>query len=102
MIRDVVTKIPHWRSKNWRQPDCIDSKLNQMAQPRYDAAEIPNSISVRVLERARIDLVDHSGLPPRCTSCGFFELAARRQLLSFGPRGWTGPGTAGWCPSLSI
>ena len=57
-----------------------------MAQPRCDAVQIPNSISVRVLERARIDLVDYSGLPPRCTSGGFFELALRGQLLSFAAR----------------
>src|SRR5438876_1879576 len=58
-------------SKRYRTAD----EVLQISQPRDHALKVPDAISVRILERARIDLVEDAGFPPRRT--GFVTRGSR-------------------------
>ncbi len=64
VIADVVTKVPHRRGKDGRDPDRVDPQPRQMVKSSRNPVEIADAVAVRVLERPRIDLVDHSRPPP--------------------------------------
>ena len=65
IVGDVVAEVGHRRGIDRRNPDRVDAEALQITEPAPDAAEIADAIAVRVLERARIDLVDDAALPPR-------------------------------------
>ena len=46
----------------------VDAQIDQVGQPPPDAAQVADAVAVRVLERARIDLVHDRSLPPCRTS----------------------------------
>src|SRR5262245_4028174 len=64
VIGHVIAEIGHRREEDRRDPDCIDAESRKMIEPRGDAIEIPDAIAIAVLKRARIDLIDHTPLPP--------------------------------------
>ena len=63
-IRDVVTKIPHRRCEEGRDPDCIDAQIGDMAEPLGNSGQITHAIAVGIGETSRINLVDHRPAPP--------------------------------------
>ena len=46
------------------QPEGRRANVQQMVEPGRDAAQVARPVTVRVLEGARVDLVDHAALPP--------------------------------------
>src|ERR1700745_1669561 len=67
IIRNVIAEVRHRRSKDRRQPDSIDSELDQIRQTSRDAAQVTNAVVIAVLKRPRINLIDDGGLPPKPT-----------------------------------
>ncbi len=64
VVGDVVAEVSHGRAEDGRDPNGINAKPLKMAQALADAAQIADAVAVRVLERVRVDLVDHAALPP--------------------------------------
>ena len=56
-------------------------RRRQIVEPPFDALEIADAVAVRVLERARVDLVDHACLPPQRghLGSGTIEIGGRSQ-----------------------
>ena len=46
------------------EPEGGRAYVQQMFEPGRDAAQVARPVTVRVLEGARVDLVDHAALPP--------------------------------------
>jgi hypothetical protein len=64
VVGNVVAEIDHRRGKDRRQPDRINAKFGKIRQARDDAGEIADAITVPVLKRTRINLVEDARLPP--------------------------------------
>ena len=64
VVRDVVAKVSHGRPVDWRQPQGLDTNINQMVQSGGDPPQVPGSVIIGVLEGAWVDLVDDTPLPP--------------------------------------
>ena len=82
IVRDVITEVRHRRWEDRRQPDRVDAERNEMIEPPAHAFEIADPVSVRVLERARIDLVDDAALPPAMIA----QASLRFRMSSSPPR----------------
>ena len=65
VVGDVVAEVGHRRPEDRRDPDGVDAEPLQVLEPGRDAREVADPVAVRVLERARVDLVDDARLPPR-------------------------------------
>jgi hypothetical protein len=77
VVGNVIAEIHHGRRKDRRKPERIDSELDQIRQTLQDATQITDAVAIAVLERPRIDLVDHAGLPPKCTLHDVLQVEAR-------------------------
>ena len=64
IVANVVSVVGVRRIVVRRQPDHVDAQLLQIVQARRDALQVADPIAVRVLKRARIDLVDDRFFPP--------------------------------------
>src|SRR5277367_2688429 len=64
VVGNIIAEVPHGRLEDRRNPDRVDAQIGEIAEPARDSCEIAHSIPIGVLERARIDLIDDSGLPP--------------------------------------
>ena len=64
VVGDVVAHVGHRRGEDRRQPDRVDPEIRHVGQALRDAGEVADPVAVRVLERARIDLVCHRPSPP--------------------------------------
>jgi hypothetical protein len=64
IVRDIVAEVRHRRGIDRRDPDGVSAELDQMIEPRRDALQVTDAVTVGVLKRARIDLIDDSALPP--------------------------------------
>src|SRR5579863_872714 len=64
IVRDVVAEICHRRGEYRRDPNRIDPQPDKVVEAARHSAEIPNAVAVAVLERSRVDLIDHAVLPP--------------------------------------
>jgi hypothetical protein len=64
VIGDVITEIGHRRWVERAHPNRVHAECGKIVKAPADAVEIANAVAVRVLKRARIDLVDDRGLPP--------------------------------------
>ena len=65
VVGDVVARVVLRRRVERRQPDGVDPELGELGQPGHDAGQVAEPVAVGVGERARVDLVDHGGAPPR-------------------------------------
>src|SRR5215510_2681956 len=63
-IGNVVPEVSHGRGINRRDPHCVDAQRLQIVEPCADAVQVADAVAVAVLERAWIDLIDDSVLPP--------------------------------------
>ena len=99
VVADVVAEVPHRRGKDGGDPDRVDSELRQMLESLRNPVEIADAVAVRVLERPRIDLVDHGSLPPGVVCHGRSGLPGSivRDPAGLGKAEtcWTEPATAG-------
>jgi hypothetical protein len=69
VVGNVVAEVGHRRPVERRQPDGSHAErvirtVVEVVQVVQDAAQIPDAVPVGVGETARVDLVDHAGLPP--------------------------------------
>jgi hypothetical protein len=64
IISDVISKIGHRRRINWCHPNRVDAKFHQIVESLDNTIQISYAVSVGVLKRARINLVDYSRLLP--------------------------------------
>src|SRR5262249_46068006 len=64
VICNVIAEIGHGRGIEGRDPDGRKAEIGEVVEPCGDAGEIADAVTIRVLERARIDLIDEAGLPP--------------------------------------
>src|SRR4029079_8819871 len=66
VVGDVVAEVLHRRRERRREPDSVDAKrlrpAVEVVEPADEARQVADAVAVRVLERARIDLVED--LPP--------------------------------------
>jgi len=65
VVGDVVAEVRARRGIDRRQPDRVGTELLDVVEPRGDAGQVADAIAVRVLEGARIDLVDDGVRPER-------------------------------------
>lgn len=64
IVGNVVAVISHRRGIDGRDPDRRDAQLNQIVEPPLDPLEVTYAVAIRILKRARVDLVDYARLPP--------------------------------------
>ena len=64
VVGDVVAVVGHRRAVDRAQPDDVDAEQLEMVEVVQDPAEVADAVTVAVGEAARVDLVDHGGLPP--------------------------------------
>ncbi len=71
VVGNVVTEIYLGRGIDGRQPDGVDAQALEVIEPLGDSVEVADTVAVRVLEAAGIDLVNDRMFPPGFTgSCG--------------------------------
>ncbi len=64
VVGHIVAEVVHRRREDGRNPDGVYVQGVQIVEPPADAVEVADAIAVRILEGARVDLVDDAGLPP--------------------------------------
>src|ERR1700730_991336 len=64
---DVIAKVGHGRRENRRQPDRINSEIEEIGHTIDDSRQIADSVAIRVLKRPWINLIESSLSPPRDT-----------------------------------
>ena len=64
VVRDIVAHVLLRRSEDRRKPDHVDAERRDMVETPGDAGQVPDPVAVIVLERARVDLIDHRVPPP--------------------------------------
>src|SRR2546425_12374415 len=64
VVGDVVAEVGVGRNRDRAQPDGIDAEPLKVIEPADDTREIADAVTVRVLERPNIDLVDDAIAPP--------------------------------------
>src|SRR5205807_6985515 len=70
VVADVVAEVGHWGAVEGRDPDRVHAEPGQVVQPVLDAGQVADAVSAGVLERSRVDLVDHRVSPPGDVSAG--------------------------------
>jgi hypothetical protein len=65
VVGDVVAEVGHRRAVDRRQPQRLDAEVAHVLEVLDDAAQVADPVTVGVGERARVDLVDDAGAPPR-------------------------------------
>jgi hypothetical protein len=60
VVRHVISEVGKRRRVDRRHPQRVDPEPDQVIEPVDDPAEIAYPVTVRILERARVDLVDDS------------------------------------------
>ena len=69
IISDIIAEIAHRRGEEGRNPDRVHAQPGDMLQPRGDARQVANAVTVRILKAARIDLIEDRALPPGPIAC---------------------------------
>ena len=64
MVGNVVAEVGHRGGVEEGDPDSIHPKPLEIIQPVSFPSEVPDAVSVGVLEGARVDLIDDAPLPP--------------------------------------
>jgi len=65
IVGNVVTEIGHGRGIDRRYPDGVDAEAVEIVEPPPNAREIADAVTVRILKRPRVDLIDDAALPPQ-------------------------------------
>jgi hypothetical protein len=63
VVRHVIAEVVHRRGVDRRQPERVHAEPGEVVEPLLDPFQVTYAVAVRVLERARIDLID-DGIPP--------------------------------------
>ena len=63
-VADVVAAVDLRRRVERREPDRVDAERGDGVEPRGDARQVAEPVTVAVGERARVDLVDDRRAPP--------------------------------------
>src|SRR5438128_9261096 len=76
----VVPEVGHGRPIERREPDRVDAErpgraVVQVIEACRDPREIPDAVSVRVLERAGIDLVEDALAPPGSAHASILQIS---------------------------
>ena len=61
---NIVAEVRHGGLVDWGQPEGLNTNLHQMIQSVCDSSQVTGPVIIRVLEGARVDLVDDRTLPP--------------------------------------
>jgi hypothetical protein len=64
VVADVVAEIRQRRGVDRAQPERVGAQPRQVVEALGHAAQVSDPVAVRVLERARVDLVDDGVAPP--------------------------------------
>ncbi len=64
VIAHVITEILHRRRKERRDPHAVHTQLRHMGEFRRDATQVADAVTVRIIEAARINLIDDRAAPP--------------------------------------
>src|SRR5262249_26327372 len=64
VVADVISEVRHRRWIDRRYPDRIDAKPFEIVEAFAYSLQITDTIAIRVLKGARIDLIDDAVLPP--------------------------------------
>ena len=64
VVAHVVAEILHRRLEEGRNPDRVDTERLNVVETAGDAPQIARTVTVAILETARIDLVDDGVAPP--------------------------------------
>ena len=64
IVRNVVSIVILRGTVYRRKPDCVNSQIRQIIQPRNDPRKISDSIPIAVLKTSRINLIYDLILPP--------------------------------------
>jgi hypothetical protein len=70
VVADVVAVVVLRTRVDGGEPDDVDAQRLQVVEPVDDASQVTDSVTVGVLEAARVDLVDHRGLEPLLGEAG--------------------------------
>src|SRR5439155_17269255 len=84
VVRDVVAEVGQRRGVERREPERVDAEPDEVVEALHDPAEVADTISVGVLERPGVDLVDDRLLPAGHGRRGYVRRA--------GPEPFPGPG----------
>ena len=90
IVGDVVSVVGVGRLEDRADPDHVDAKLFQVVEPAGDPGKVADTVTVAVLEAARINLVDDRFFPPRFRGLHTLSRAlcrsGRRRLRTAGRR----------------
>jgi hypothetical protein len=89
VVGDVVPVVAHRRAEDRGQPHGVHAQPGEVVEPLDDARQVADPITVRILERPRVDLVDDTRLPPGCGVAG----RVGRELAQLPVPYWTTPVT---------
>src|SRR5581483_2797526 len=64
VVGDIVAEIGHRRWIDRRKPERVNSETSQIGQSLDNSPEISDAVVIGILERAWIDLIEYSALPP--------------------------------------
>src|SRR5260370_11693740 len=90
IVRNVVAEIHQRRRVHRANPNRVDAEVAKVIQSGRNPVDVANAVAVRILEAARIDLVNNGVLPPRVL-CLWKRLPGLRNL------GWNLLRQAGAC-----
>src|SRR5256885_15359605 len=64
VIANIIAKIGHRRRIDGREPDRVNAEPAQIVQFAGDSREIPYPIAIAIEKTPRVDLINHTRLPP--------------------------------------
>ena len=64
IVADVIAVVVLRRRIDRREPQHVDAERREIVEPRGDARQVTDTVTVGVGEAARVDLIDDRGLPP--------------------------------------
>src|SRR6185503_16400405 len=64
IIRNVIAYVELWRGEMRGEPERVNAKIRKIVKFVDHAKEVADAVAVSICKTARIDLVEHSCLPP--------------------------------------
>src|SRR5690606_30064080 len=81
IIGDIVPEVYHGGWINRGDPDRPDSKPLQVVQPVDDAGQVTDAVAIRILKRARVNLINNPCFPPGVSCCRCIHIYDRVEQL---------------------